>query len=76
MDSLSLVWYKKGGRPFTGKFILIDSPPGQVDLQWMLEFHFRWYPWEKLAAMFYDRQLGPEMETILAALKSYVEKNT
>jgi hypothetical protein len=46
---------------------------GQVILQWSLKFHLRWYPWEKLAGMFYDKQLGPLMEKSLLNLRKSLE---
>ena len=38
---------------------------GQTIVEWTLHFHMQWYPWEKLASMFYDKQLGPLMEKSL-----------
>ena len=38
----------------------------QVVVEWTMHFHLHWYPWEKLAGMFYDKELGPQMETIFA----------
>jgi hypothetical protein len=71
-DSVITRWQDAKGRSFTGKFTLTESG-GQVILQWSLEFHVRWYPWEKLASMFYDRQLGPLMEQSLKNLRKLLE---
>jgi hypothetical protein len=75
IDSMSTQWTKTDGRSFSGQMLVIPSGPGNVVLQWYFDFHFRWYPWEKLGAMFYDKQLGPIMEKSLDDLKNYVEKN-
>ena len=40
----------------------------------LLKFHVKWYPWEKLASMFYDKQLGPMMEKSLVNLRNELEK--
>jgi hypothetical protein len=56
-----------------GNFILSSSTGGQTVLQWTLHFHVKWYPWEKLASMFYDKQLGPLMEKSLGNLQKLLE---
>jgi len=73
-DSLSTAWSKTGARPFTGTFLLVPTQQGRSAVQWYFDFHIRWYPWQKLGAMFYDKQLGPVMEKSLNNLKMYVEK--
>ena len=73
-DSISTLWSKTGAKPFTGNFLLFPTRPGHTAVQWYFDFHIRWYPWEKMGAMFYDKQLGPIMETSLNNLKTYVEK--
>ncbi len=47
---------------------------GQTVLEWTLKFHIKWYPWEKLASMFYDKQLGPVMENSLLKLRNELER--
>jgi hypothetical protein len=71
-DSVITRWQDAKGRSFTGKFTLTESG-GQVILQWSLEFHLRWYPWEKMASMFYDKQLGPLMDQSLKNLRKSLE---
>lgn len=71
-DSVITRWQDASGRSFTGKFNIMESG-GQVILQWNLEFHLHWYPWEKLASMFYDKQLGPLMEQSLLNLRKSLE---
>ena len=57
---------------FSGNFILTETS-GQTVLEWTLYFHVKWYPWEKLASMFYDKQLGPLMENSLIKLRNELE---
>lgn len=33
-----------------------------ITLQWYLDFHLRWYPWEKFGSLFYEKSYGPMME--------------
>ena len=70
-DTLITRW-RNGSKSFTGNYILSEMN-GQVILEWSLHFHLHWYPWEKLASMFYDKQLGPLMENSLQKLKKELE---
>jgi hypothetical protein len=70
-DTVITRW-KDGRRTFTGNFVLTKMN-GEVVLEWTLYFHLNWYPWEKLASMFYDKQLGPLMENSLMKLRNKLE---
>jgi hypothetical protein len=72
-DSVITEWRQQNGKTFRGGFIIHPDLDGQVILEWYFLFHFRWYPWEKLGSMFYDRGLGPEMEISLADLRNQCE---
>lgn len=64
--------WKRGNRMFTGQF-MIDDSKGQPVVIWTMNFNIKWYPWEKLASMFYEKQLGPLMEKSLMQLQSELE---
>jgi hypothetical protein len=70
-DTILSRW-TNGHRSFTGNYILTRMN-GQTVVEWTLHFHIRWYPWEKLASMFYDKQLGTMMENSLLKLKNELE---
>jgi hypothetical protein len=70
-DTVITLW-KNGRKSFTGTYILTEMN-GQTVLEWTLKFHIKWYPWEKLASMFYDKQLGPIMENSLLKLRNEME---
>lgn len=72
-DHVSTFW-KRGNRMFTGLFI-IDAKNGPPIVIWTMNFDIKWYPWEKLASMFYDKQLGPLMEKSLIQLRNELEKS-
>jgi hypothetical protein len=72
-DSLVTSWSASNGKKFIGQFNL-DQSGSAVTLQWYFDFHFHWYPWEKLGAMFYDKRFGSMMEKSLSDLKNYLEK--
>ena len=70
-DTVFTVW-SRGDDSFAGNFILVETN-GQTILAWDLKFHIKWYPWNKLASMFYDKNLGPQMEKSLMTLKNEME---
>lgn len=45
-----------------------------LTLQWYMDFHLRWYPWEKFASLLLEKSYGTKMEQGLAGLKKQVEK--
>ena len=42
-------------------------------VQWYMDFHLRWYPWEKFASLLFEQSYGPKMEQGLGNLKKIVE---
>lgn len=46
---------------------------GITTVQWYLDFRLRWYPWEKLASLFYEKNYGLQLEKGLSDLKAAVE---
>ena len=71
-DTIITQW-KKGEKSFTGTYVLTEMN-GQSVLEWTLYFHLHWYPWEKLASMFYEKKLGPLMEESLINLQKELER--
>ncbi|MBE7172760.1 MAG: SRPBCC family protein [Williamsia sp.] len=72
--SVETAWHQqRNGKTFPGVFNLIQG--GSVTaVQWYFDFHFKWYPWEKLSSITYDKQIGPQMEQSLENLKRSMEK--
>jgi hypothetical protein len=68
---VNTIW-KRGNRMFTAQFIIDDSKKPPIVI-WTMNFDVKWYPWEKLASMFYDKQLGPLMEKSLVQLQNELE---
>ena len=42
-------------------------------VQWYMDFHLRWYPWEKFASLLFEQSYGPKMEQGLGNLKKITE---
>lgn len=74
-DSVRLDWKQPKGKNFTEAYNLVQIHPDSLTVQWWFDFHFRWYPWEKLGILVYDKKLGPVMEESLSELKRYVENS-
>jgi len=68
-----LNWDMVNGKQFAGGFEFLSPNQDSLTVQWWFEFHFRWYPWEKLGIFVYDRKLGPVMEESLGSLRRFVE---
>lgn len=50
------------------------STPNTVTVQWYMDFHLRWYPWEKFSGIMFEKRYGPLMEQGLKKLKAQLEK--
>ena len=66
------IGYKR--KPIVYGWKAFDYPSGDsVSLQWYMDFHLRWYPWEKFRSLFIESSNGPTMMKGLANLKGLVE---
>jgi hypothetical protein len=74
-DTITTRW-QHGTKSFLSNFILSPQPDGSTIVEWTLQFHLRWYPWEKLASMFYNKQLGPLMEKSMLNLQTELERGS
>jgi len=74
-DRIKSFWKQGKGKNYTGGFNLVQTETNSVIVEWYFDFDIRWYPWERLGAMFLDKQLGPQMEQSLLNLKRQVENN-
>lgn len=48
--------------------------PNNFTVQWYMDFHFRWYPWEKFSSLLLEKRYGAMMEQGLTRLKALLEK--
>lgn len=42
-------------------------------IQWYMDFHLHWYPWEKFGSLLFEKSYSPKMEQGLSNLKKMVE---
>lgn len=54
--------------------IMQQGGKGPVTVQWYMDFHFRWYPWEKFSSLLLEKRYGVVMEQGLDKLKKFVER--
>lgn len=74
-DSLVLTRWKAGDKTFQSGMAVYNQVEGTVTVQWYFDFTLSWYPWEKIASIIYDGQLGTPMQESLTDLKTLVEAN-
>lgn len=48
--------------------------PNSFTVQWYMDFHLRWYPWEKFSSLLLEKRYGAMMEQGLTNLKALLEK--
>ncbi|MFZ1264682.1 MAG: SRPBCC family protein [Chitinophagaceae bacterium] len=51
-----------------------SAAPNTITVQWYMDFHLRWYPWEKFSSLLFEKRYGPLMEKGLDNLKKMMEK--
>ncbi len=54
--------------------IITTPASGSLTIQWYMDFHLRWYPWEKFSSLMFEKIYGSQMEQGLSNLKKYLEK--
>jgi len=74
-DEVTAQFSPKKMRPVTTVWRTITHP-GQdsVTLQWYMDFHLRWYPWEKFGSLVLEKSHGAKMEQGLTNLKRILEQ--
>jgi hypothetical protein len=61
-------------RSETGWNLFPTSIPNTITIQSYMDFHLRWYPWEKFASLLLEKRYGPVLEKSLENLKAWLEK--
>jgi hypothetical protein len=62
-------------RPVKNSWRTLSYPNGDsITVQWQMDFHLRWYPWEKFSSLLLDKSQGVKMEQGLSNLKRLVQR--
>lgn len=82
----SIIISQIGNDEVTGEFILPNKKiqtgwqvtssvdASSVTVQWYMNFHLHWYPWEKFSSFLFERVYNPQLEKGLNNLKALLEK--
>jgi hypothetical protein len=58
----------------SGWNIFSGRTPNSFTVQWFMDFHLQWYPWEKFSSLLLEKRYGTMMEQGLTRLKTLLEK--
>jgi hypothetical protein len=58
----------------TGWLIATNPGANSCTIQWYMDFHLRWYPWEKFSSLVFERVYHPQLQQGLDNLKRFLEK--
>lgn len=75
-DSEIVMYLQQQGKPevINGWKIYQNNPADSLTLQWYMDFHLKWYPWQKFGSMLYENTYGTMMEQGLTNIKSLVQE--
>lgn len=69
-----LTQWDRNGKQVQAGFNLIDGGNDIAVVQFYFDIKLKWYPWEKISSIVFDKQLGPLMDKSLENLKIEIEK--
>ena len=58
----------------TGWLVAANPGGNSVTIQWYMDFHLSWYPWEKFSSFMFERIYHPQLQQGLDNLKRFLEK--
>lgn len=74
-DTLFTLWKGLSTAQQINKLDLVYNPSiDSTIVNWAFQQNLKWYPWQRLSAMLYDKVYGPSMEASLYKLKKVCEK--
>lgn len=75
-DSAIVMHLQQAGRPevVNGWKIYQHGSVDSLTLQWYMDFHLKWYPWQKFGSLFYENTYGVMMEQGLENIKNVISK--
>lgn len=72
---VTATFHPKKLRPvINGWRVLGYASADSVTVQWYMQFHLRWYPWEKFSSLLLDKSHGTKMELGLLRLKNHIQQ--
>jgi hypothetical protein len=74
-DTLVTSSWRVDEKTFLSGLAIYENRAGTTTVQWYFDIQLRWYPWEKIASIVYDQQMGSNMQESLVKLKADIESN-
>jgi hypothetical protein len=74
-DTLVTSRWRVKDKTFSSALAIFENRPGTTTVQWYFDIKLHWYPWEKIASIVYDQQMGSIMQESLVKLKAHIESN-
>lgn len=72
-DEVTAVYLMGDKKILTGWQIV--SSNNSVTVLWYIDFHLRWYPWEKFTSFLFEKVYDPQLQEGLDNLKTFLERN-
>jgi hypothetical protein len=73
-NEITVQYVNKKRRPVINGWKIISYPAADsLTVQWYMDFHLPWYPWEKFRSLLFEKLYGSRMEQGLTNLKALVE---
>lgn len=67
---IAMNWLQAGKAPVLNSWELHSlAASDSVALQWYMDFHLKWYPWQKFGSLLYEKTYGSLMEQGLQNIK-------
>jgi hypothetical protein len=73
-NEVAAVYTLSNRKLVTGWQVVPAADSNSVTVQWYINFHLRWYPWEKFSSFMFERIYNPQLEEGLNNLKVLLEK--
>jgi hypothetical protein len=73
-DEVIAMFHPQKMRPVLNGWKVLSYPASDsVTIQWYMDFHLRWYPWEKFSSLLLEKSHGAKMELGLTRLRQNVQ---
>ena len=73
-DEVVAEYHLPNKKIITGWQVTPSIDTSSVTVQWYMDFHLRWYPWEKFSSFVFEKIYNPQLEKGLNSLKKLLEK--
>jgi len=72
-DEVTAEYRLSNKKILTGWRVAENAESNSQTVQWYMDFHLRWYPWEKFSSVMFERIYHPQLQQGLDKLKRFLE---